>query len=69
MKRHKKGEYVFWFDHFVVKIAPSLTDKEFQREGGELVSYLQAWQRNWTRDYREQIQLAARAGLELGASW
>ena len=34
------------FDHFVVKIAPTLNDKEFQREGGEPVGYLQAWQRN-----------------------
>ena len=30
--------------------------------------YLQAWPRIWTRDYREQIQLAVRAGLELGDS-
>ena len=30
--------------------------------------YLQAWLRIWTWDYREQIQLAARAGLELGVS-
>ena len=68
MTRHKKGEYVFKFDQFVVKIAPTLNDKEFQREGGEPVGYLQAWQANSTRDYREQIQRAARAGLELGAS-
>ena len=68
MKRHKKGEYVFKFDQFVVKIAPTLNDKEFQREGGKPVGYLQAWQANSTRDYREQIQRAARAGLELGAS-
>ena len=26
------------------------------------------WPRIWTRDYREQIQLAVREGLELGAS-
>ena len=30
--------------------------------------YLQAWLRIWTWDYREQIQLVARAGLELRAS-
>ena len=29
---------------------------------------LQAWPRIWTRDYSQQIQLAFRAGLELGAS-
>ena len=29
--------------------------------------YLQAWLRIWTRDYREQIQLVVRAGLELSA--
>ena len=32
------------------------------------LAILQAWTRIWTRDYREQIQLAVRAGLELGAS-
>ena len=70
MTKHKKGEYVFKFDHFVVKIAPTLNDKEFQRERGKPVGYLQAWQANSTRDYREQIQRAARVtlGLELGAS-
>ena len=30
--------------------------------------YLQAWPRIWTRDYREQIQVVVRAGLEQGAS-
>ena len=34
----------------------------------EPVGYLQAWSRIWTLDYREQIQLTIRAGLELGAS-
>ena len=28
---------------------------------------LQAWPRIWTQDYREQIQLAVGAGLELEA--
>ena len=35
--------------------------------GGEPVGYLQAWTRSCTRDYREQIQLAVRAGPEVGA--
>ena len=35
---------------------------------GKPAGYLQAWPRIWTRDYREQIQLAVRAGLEQGAS-
>ena len=35
---------------------------------GKPADYLQAWPRIWTRGYREQIQLAVRAGLELGAS-
>ena len=35
---------------------------------GNPAGYLQAWPRTWTRDYWEQIQLAVRAGLELGAS-
>ena len=36
--------------------------------GGKPAGYLHAWSRIWTWDYREQIQLAVRAGLELGAS-
>ena len=32
------------------------------------LAVLQEWPRIWTRDYREQIQLAVTAGLELGAS-
>ena len=32
------------------------------------MAILQAWPRIYRRDYREQIQLAARAGLEPGAS-
>lgn len=32
------------------------------------VAILQGWPRIWIRDYREQIQLAFRAGLELEAS-
>ena len=32
------------------------------------LAILQAWPRIWTPDYREQIQLAVRAGLELRAS-
>ena len=31
-------------------------------------SYLQVWSKIWIRDYCEEIQLAVRAGLELGAS-
>ena len=42
--------------------------QESQQAGGKPAGYLQAWSRIWTRDYREQIQLAVRAGLELGAS-
>ena len=34
---------------------------------GKPAGYLQAWSRIWTLDYRKQIQLAARAGLELRA--
>ena len=44
----------------------NLTESQLAR--GKTVGYLQAWPRIWTRDYREQIQLAVRAGLELGAS-
>ena len=40
--------------------------KKGQLAGGKLVGYLQAWPRILTWDYREQIQLAVRAGLELG---
>ena len=36
--------------------------------GGKPAGYLQAGPRIWTRDNREQIHLAVRAGLELGAS-
>ena len=36
-------------------------------EANQLV-ILQAWSTIWTLDYREQIQLAFRAGLEFGAS-
>ena len=32
------------------------------------MAILQAWPGIYSRDYREQIQLAVRAGLELGAS-
>ena len=35
--------------------------------GGKPPGYLQACPRIWTRDCREQIQLAVRAGLDLGA--
>ena len=35
------------------------------RVGGEPVGYLQAWRRIWTRDNKEQIQLAVRGGLEI----
>ena len=35
---------------------------------GKPAGYLQAWLRISPRDYREQIQLAVRAGLELEAS-
>ena len=36
--------------------------------GGKSAGYLQAKRKICTGDYREQIQLAVRAGLELGAS-
>ena len=32
------------------------------------LAILQVLPRIWTRDYREQIQLAVRAGLQLGVS-
>ena len=35
---------------------------------GKPAGYLQVWPRICTRDYREQIQLAVRVGLELRAS-
>ena len=38
-----------------------LQDYEFQLAGGKPAGYLQAWPRIWTRDYRQQIQLAVRA--------
>ena len=44
-----------------------LQSSESQLAGGEPFGYLQAWPRIWARDYREQIQLAVRAGLELRA--
>ena len=37
-------------------------------EANHAAGYLQVWPMIWTRHYREQIQLAASAGLELGAS-
>ena len=40
---------------------------ELNRDGGKAVGYLQAGPRIWTRDYREQIQVAVTAGLQLGA--
>ena len=36
--------------------------------GGKLAGYLQTWPRIWTRNDREQIQLAVTASFELGAS-
>ena len=36
--------------------------------GDKQAGYLKAWLRIWTWNYREQIQLAVRAGLELMAS-
>ena len=35
---------------------------------GQTSRLLEAWSRIWTRDYREQIQLGVRAGLELESS-
>lgn len=37
-----------------------------QLAGGKQAGYLQARSRMWAWAYREQIQLALRAGLELG---
>ena len=37
-------------------------------EANQLAIYKRDWVRIWTREYREQIQLAVREGLELGAS-
>ena len=34
----------------------------------QIAGYLQSWSRIWTRDYREQIQQVARAGLEPGTA-
>ena len=41
---------------------------ESQLVGGKPAGYLQAWPRISTRSCHEQIQMAVRAGLELGAS-
>ena len=46
----------------------NLTGLGIQLAGGKPAGYLQAWLRVWTRDYRKQIQLVVRVGLELGAS-
>ena len=46
----------------------NLTGLGIQLAGGKPAGYLQARLRVWTRDYRKQIQLAVRVGLELGAS-
>ena len=48
--------------------AVPLPEKEFYLARGKPVGYLQVWSRIWTWDYREQIQLAVWARLELGAS-
>ena len=37
-----------------------------QLVGGELVGFLQAWQRIWSWNYREQIQLAVMQDLNSG---
>ena len=43
--------------------------RKSQPVGGKPAGYLQEWPRIWlTWDWQEQIQLAFRAGLELGAS-
>ena len=54
-------------------VGPSKCLKEIiqlksQMAEGKPAGYLQAWPRIWTRDYREQIQVVVRAGLEQGAS-
>ena len=46
----------------------NLTGLGIQLAGDKPAGYLQARLRVWTRDYRKQIQLAVRVGLELGAS-
>ena len=43
-------------------------NRESQLAEGKTVGYLQAWWRIWTWDYHEQIQLAVKAGLDLGTS-
>ena len=37
-----------------------------QLVGGELVGFLQAWQRIWSWNYREQIELAVMQDLNSG---
>ena len=54
-------------------VGPSKCLKEIiqlksQMAEGKPAGYLQAWPRIWTRDYRDQIQVVVRAGLEQGAS-
>ena len=46
----------------------NLTGLGIQLARDKPAGYLQAWLRVWTRDYRKQIQLTVRVGLELGAS-
>ena len=45
-----------------------MTGLESKLADGKPAGYLKAWSKILTRDYCEQIQLAVRAGLELGAS-
>ena len=46
----------------------NLTGLGIQLARDKPAGYLQARLRVWTRDYRKQIQLAVRVGLELDAS-
>ena len=46
----------------------NLTGLRIQLAGDKPAGYLQALPWIWTQGYQEQIQLAVRAGLELGAS-
>ena len=57
----------------LVLVGPSKCLKQIiqlksQMAEGKPAGYLQTWPRIWTRDYREQIQVVVRAGLEQGAS-
>ena len=60
---------VFWTDLSYLKhFSHSKTNISNKLAGSRWVGYLQAQQRNRTRDHLEQIQLVTRTGLEFGTA-